>query len=747
MAAPVLTTTSATFTRVAHIYENTNTGSMPFSLFNYAFDTALGEYAPGASDDVTTTDLIGIAITGVSGITGGIVEFSIDGGAHWAVAANAPLGSAIVFKGDTLLRYTPPADANGTRTITFNAWDGTGGFNSGDIVDLAVTGTGGNTPFSSISTTSDLIIDANDGKVITNMGGNDFAIGMSEVSIGVDKKVLAIGESIDADGATHIAIARYNSDGSLDTSFSTDGKLILDIADTDFKLDSVHSLEVDSSGNYLISGLALNVSTGVSAALLARVDVNGEFDLTFGGGDGYVITTIGTATNGLGDPTEYLTDVAYSAVILQPSESILTAGTFLNASGDTEFALIRHTAAGVLDTTFNTTGSVITGFGMGISGVVSGVLVDANGKVLVTGTTLDTGTTDTSETNVVVRYSSAGVLDASFSGDGIASFDIGLGNGKFNGFAALQSDGKILVTGSTAVYDYNNPEPLLITPGNFVIARLTTTGALDTTSGFGTGGILTTDLGGNDESYDVQVVQVLGVDKILVAGSSYGPDGAGQFVLNRYNLDGTLDNTFSTDGKFEARFPDSAEAYNFAVQADGKILVSGVSIVNGGSDFALLRLNADGTLDNNFTGQNNAPLLDADTVPLTRVAAMFEGDVGSDVLVSYFNQGFDNLGNFVNGASDPDGRDPSQLGIAISGVSGTSDTGDVTLGEVQFSTDNGQTWQTAATAFPGEAIVFAGTTLLRYTPPADASGIRTITFHTWDGTGGYASGAKLILTQ
>lgn len=122
-------------------------------------------------------------------------------------------------------------------------------------------------------------------------------------------------------------------------------------------------------------------------------------------------------------------------------------------------------------------------------------------------------------------------------------------------------------------------------------------GTLDNT--FGNNGIVITNFGnGGDWGWAI-TTQTDG--KIIVVG---GVDILGNFDQDfgvaRYNLDGSLDNTFGSDGLISTAIgSDYDEAYSVAVQQDGKILVAGQSwIIN--TDFALVRYNQDGSLDNSF---------------------------------------------------------------------------------------------------------------------------------------------------
>ncbi len=146
----------------------------------------------------------------------------------------------------------------------------------------------------------------------------------------------------------------------------------------------------------------------------------------------------------------------------------------------------------------------------------------------------------------------------------------------------IQSDGKILLTGSVRQSGGDD----------ISVVRYNTDGDLDIT--FNSSGISTTSINRNDHSYGI-AVQSDG--KIIVVGTSYFTDG--DFAVVRYNPNGSLDNTFSSDGKLTTNFgyltQDQAEAV--AVQSDNKILVGGKS----DTEFALVRYNTDGSLDTSFS--------------------------------------------------------------------------------------------------------------------------------------------------
>ena len=159
---------------------------------------------------------------------------------------------------------------------------------------------------------------------------------------------------------------------------------------------------------------------------------------------------------------------------------------------------------------------------------------------------------------------------------------------------ALQPDGKIVVAGHEYRY-------LKTTGSDFVVARYNPDGSRDDT--FSGDGLVTMDFGGHDDEAKAIVVQP--DDKIVVAGYSVELDAddvpSRDFALARYNPDGTLDATFSGDGKRTTNFADDT-AHDIALQPDGKIVVGG----SASGDFALVRYDQDGHLDPTFSGDGRA---------------------------------------------------------------------------------------------------------------------------------------------
>ena len=154
---------------------------------------------------------------------------------------------------------------------------------------------------------------------------------------------------------------------------------------------------------------------------------------------------------------------------------------------------------------------------------------------------------------------------------------------------AIQPDDKIVVAG------FGSTDPEIDLELDFIIARYTAAGALDTS--FGTGGIVTTDILGDDNVCNALALQPDG--KIVVTGYAY--DGAKNvFATARYNSDGTLDSGFGSGGIVTTAFYTAdARANAIAIQSDGKILVAGFG-KNTNNDFSIVRYTSAGALDSGF---------------------------------------------------------------------------------------------------------------------------------------------------
>ncbi|MFO0383613.1 MAG: beta strand repeat-containing protein [Pirellula sp.] len=363
-----------------------------------------------------------------------------------------------------------------------------------------------------------------------------------------------IGTNID------FAVARYNPDGSLDTSFGSGGVVTTPIGTG---TDSGRSITLQADGKILVGGLSNNGSNDDFA--LIRYNVDGSLDTSFGTG-GKVTTAVGTSTD------------QGRSVTVQPDGKILVGGYSL-VGGVEDFSLVRYNANGSLDTSFGTGGKLTTAIGSGLDFGTS-VIVQPDGKIVIGGYSI-TGNYDFA----MIRYDANGSLDTGFGTGGKVTTTIGSGNDYSFGLK-VQSDGKLVLAGLAGIGSTED----------VALIRYNIDGSLDTS--FGTGGKVTTAIGtGNDRAWNLAFQP----DGKIVIGGYARIGSTDDMALVRYNANGSLDTSFGSGGKVTTAIgAGSEQAYDLFVQADGKIVVSGFARVGATDDFAVVRYNVDGSLDTRF---------------------------------------------------------------------------------------------------------------------------------------------------
>lgn len=339
------------------------------------------------------------------------------------------------------------------------------------------------------------------------------------------------------------------------------------IITTDFgSSDYGSSVTVQADGKILVAGKSW--IGGDYDFALVRYNSNGSLDTGFGYG-GKVTTVIGSS------------DDTGRSVTIQADGKILVSGYSYNGS-NYDFALVRYNN-GSLDTSFGYDG-IVTAYAGVAYDYLNSVKVQADGKILVAGYSRIGGDYDF----ILIRYNSNGSLDASFDYNGIVTTDFNLRDDTAYS-VTVQPDGKILVAGAAFRVDGGN---------DFALVRYNSNGSLDTS--FSYDGKVTTDLSYYGDVASAVIVQADG--KILVAGDYDLDNGDNtRFALVRYNSNGSLDTSFSYDGKVTTDFGYDDEAHSVTLQADGKILVAGDSYIGGDKDFALVRYNTNGSLDTSFS--------------------------------------------------------------------------------------------------------------------------------------------------
>ena len=196
--------------------------------------------------------------------------------------------------------------------------------------------------------------------------------------------------------------------------------------------------------------------------------------------------------------------------------------------------------------------------------------IQANGKILAVGGV----TFEEFGDFALARYNPNGSLDPSFSGDGKQTTDRGAPD--FANGAATQANGKIVAVGLAG----GGP-----TDDDFAVSRYNPNGSLDPS--FSGDGSQRTDFGGFERANGVSIQ----ADGRIVAVGLAGRVATGlDFALARYNPNGSLDLSFSANGRQRTNFGSRDEANGVAIQADGKIVAVGRSFgTDGTADFALAR--------------------------------------------------------------------------------------------------------------------------------------------------------------
>lgn len=369
---------------------------------------------------------------------------------------------------------------------------------------------------------------------------------------------------------------------------------------------------------FLILTIAM---TGLALPVLATA-AGGDLDPSFGSG-GKVLSVVGSPF-----------DEGAAAVALEPRGSLVVAGyTFGSQSRD--FASIRFSADGSIDSSYGDDGHVITDLGAASNDQASDAKIEPGGKILLAGSS---NASHVLPDFALVRYNRDGSLDQSFGTNGRVLTDFGSIDTAYA--MALAPGGKIVLAGSSevgfALARYNGDGSLdttfgnggrvrtrpplwysvafdvAITPGgkivaagytpgtstrgDFMLARYNSDGSLD--DSFGSNGIVLTDLGA--DSSDGASALVLAPDgKIVVAGYSNAARGSIDFALVRYEADGTLDQSFGSDGKVFTDFGSTDFAWALALGPRGQIVAAG-STASSGSDFAVARYDRNGALDPTF---------------------------------------------------------------------------------------------------------------------------------------------------
>lgn len=336
---------------------------------------------------------------------------------------------------------------------------------------------------------------------------------------------------------------------TLDTNFGNSGIVTHQYSST-ASTDLSYAAAMQSDGKIIYVGKDINNLD----AFICRTTTSGQLDATF---------------NSYGFKKINLTGL--DNVIVQANGKILVSG---------RETILRFNSDGSQDNTFNNDGSLIITINSQPL-ITKSIVEQSNGKILVSGFISNGFNNDFA----VVRLNINGSYDTTFDADGKATFSIGNGNDEAYGIA-LQADGKIVLTGQT-----NNGNNF-----DFATIRLNSNGSLDTT--FANSGKAIEQFSGQDYGRSVDIDSN---GKIIIVGMGT----TNKLYAIRYNMNGSLDTTFDNDGILAStiNLASSTSTIDYTLRkpkikylSNGKILISGTS----NSNFALIQLNNNGSLDNTF---------------------------------------------------------------------------------------------------------------------------------------------------
>jgi uncharacterized delta-60 repeat protein len=378
------------------------------------------------------------------------------------------------------------------------------------------------------------------GRVTTSLspGWGDI---VSSVLVQTDNKIIAVGTYAGSSSPRFFALTRYNTNGALDSSFGNNGKVV-----TDFDANAVNegalAAAIQPDGKIIAAGYVSLISPGPGFFALARYNPNGSLDTTFGNG-GKVLTAIVQHIN------------TARGVAVGQDGKIVAAGEYFGSLQNFQTLIARYTATGVLEGT--TTDQ--RGVDLGDSNTPMAVTIQPDGKILTAGSYKSNFSSSGADITML-RFTADGFPDTSFAGNGrllIPSPAVS----EFLTSVAVQADGRIVAGGGSG--------------SDLLVMRFTADGSPDLTFGGGTGRV-TTPMGGFSQANSV-IVKPNG--KILAAGTVEF-SGQQNFAIACYNADGSLDTSFSGDGKLAFNFGGMPSlARGMAVDGLGRVVLGGYASI------------------------------------------------------------------------------------------------------------------------------------------------------------------------
>ncbi len=389
--------------------------------------------------------------------------------------------------------------------------------------------------------------------------------------IQADGKIIVVGKRFQGTiGFDEYLVARYNADGTLDTTFSGDGFFTLF---DNSQFESANAVAIQPDGKIIVVGGEGSSST---EAFIFRLNSDGTLDTTFSGDGIQVITNSGTALS----------------VVIQPSDSKIVIGTSSignNLPTINQTVVLRLNTDGSLDTTFDGDGRVFVNPSIFFP---NGLALQTDGKIVVAG---QNSANSTFHDVSLIRLNPNGTFDTSFDGDGVVQTVLANQESEAR-CVVIQSDGKIIIGGSST-------QPTTTSRSDPTLIRYNSDGSLDTS--FDSDGVKIVELlNNNEDNHFYDIIQqtdgkIIGISNTDGNFSFFIRD---DFFVTRFNSNGSLDSSFDTNGIAKSQWCE--DGTELVLQPDGKIVAVGsqyrpnISTQNHG--ICVQRFNQNGSVDYGF---------------------------------------------------------------------------------------------------------------------------------------------------
>lgn len=354
---------------------------------------------------------------------------------------------------------------------------------------------------------------------------------------------------------------RFNTDGSVDTTFGSNGRVLTGIAPEGY-WDSIADIELQADGRIVAAG-----QSDIGMTYTASGNVGGfKFSMARYNSDGSLDASFGTGGTLYTEVPDHVYGRIMGVEVLASGK--IVAGGSAYSGGIDRVVLARYNSNGSLDATFGTGGLVSVAPPAGTQETLDDIAVLADGRILATGNSYTNATGQ--KTFVLLRFNADGSPDATF-GTGGRVISAPLPDLQITAQAlALLPDGRFLVGGGT-----NNGDVASL------LVRYNSDGSLDTS--FDGDGIVAIDSTANPGDILTLAVQA---DGDIIAAGRY-------FVVMRLNSDGSLDGSFGAGGITSTNFPGTSYPYasSAKIQANGSIVIGGFAYSTASSSYVLARYN------------------------------------------------------------------------------------------------------------------------------------------------------------